>query len=170
MKIYLAGKVSPNSHFGTAHWREPFARELSQLSGLVIENLDPLAYENDREYDPGFVFNKDCWLVNRADCVIVYLSDDISVGGSQEMLIAKYLGKPLIGLAPREGKFNKFSKEISGRIAKDYVDPFVFATCDIIVEDIDGIAKALVNLPSDPKTIDIISQGIDRMDSEFGTK
>lgn len=170
MKIYLAGKVSPNSHFGTAHWRDPFTQELSQLSGLTIENLDPLAYENDRDYDPKFVFDKDCWLISQADCVVVYLSDDISVGGSQEMLIAKYLAKPLIGLAPREGKFNQSNKEILGKITKNYVDPFVFATCDVVAENIEDVARALVDLPSEPKTISIIDQGIDRMNSGLGGK
>lgn len=137
---------------------------------MSIENLDPLAYEGDREYDPKFVFDKDCWLINQANCVIVYLSDDISVGGSQEMLIAKYLGKPLIGLAPREGKFNKSNKEILGKITKNYVDPFVFATCDVVADDIAGVARALSDLPSKPKAIDIIDQGIDRMNSELGHK
>lgn len=100
MKLYIAGKVSKESQFGTHHWRDNFVNTLSELSGMKLTHLDPLAYETT-PYDPQTVFDKDCWLINQADCVIVYLSDDISVGGSQEMLIAKYLGKPLIGYAPR---------------------------------------------------------------------
>lgn len=106
MLLYISGKVSKDSSFGKENWRDEFVSTISKLSGLRLSHLDPLAYENDKEYDPQFVFDKDCALINKADCVVVYLSDDISVGGSQEMMIAKYLNKPLIGLAPRGGKFN----------------------------------------------------------------
>ena len=162
MKLYIAGKVGKNSQFGTHHWRDNFVEKLVSASGLSLTHLDPLAYEDDREYDPQFVFDKDCWLINQVDCVIVYLSDDISVGGSQEMLIAKYLQKPLIGLAPKEGKFNKSKKEHLGKIIKNYVDPFVYATCDVVCADIQEVASALQNLPS-PKNISIIDTGIERM-------
>ena len=122
MRLYIAGKVGKKSVFNTQHWRDGFVSQLRGLSGHELTNLDPLAYENDRDYDPQFVFDKDCWLINQADCVIVYLSDDISVGGSQEMLIAKYLKKPLIGLAPKEGKFNKTEKTHLGKTITNYID------------------------------------------------
>lgn len=163
MKLYIAGKVGKNSLFGTHHWRDGFLDQLVQLSGLELTHLDPLAYESDREYDPQFVFNKDCWLINQADCVIVYLSDDISVGGSQEMLIAKYLKKPLIGLAPKEGKFNKSRKEHLGKIIENYIDPFVFATCDKVCANVEEVAEILHKLP-EPKDISIIDQGMWAMD------
>lgn len=159
MKLYIAGKVGKNSQFGTQHWRDDFVAKLAEASGLELSHLDPLLYENDREYDPQFVFNKDCWLIDQADCVIVYLSDDISVGGSQEMLIAKYLKKPLIGLAPKEGKFNKSEKEHLGSVIKNYIDPFVYATCDVVCETIDQVARAL-DEPPRPKDISIIDIGI----------
>lgn len=159
MKLYIAGKVGKNSQFGTHHWRDEFLAKLIELSGLELTHLDPLAYESDRPYDPEFVFNKDCWLIEQADCVVVYLSNDISVGGSQEMLIAKYLKKPLIGFAPSGGKFNKSEKEFLGRIIKNYVDPFVHASCDAVAGSVEEIAEALKNLPV-PKDITIIDKGI----------
>jgi hypothetical protein len=166
MKLYIAGKVGKNSQFGKHHWRDEFVQELVVHSGLNLSHLDPLAYESDRAYDPQFVFDKDCWLINQEDCVIVYLSDDISVGGSQEMLIAKYLKKPLIGLAPKEGKFNKSQKEHLGTVIKDYVDPFVYATCDVICSDVDEVSQALQNLPA-AKTTSIIDEGIKNMENQL---
>jgi len=166
MKLYIAGKVGKNSQFGTHYWRDDFVSNLANLSGLSLSHLDPLAYENNREYDPQFVFDKDCWLINQADCVIVYLSDDISVGGSQEMIIAKYLKKPLMGLAPRDGKFNKAEKEHLGITINNYVDPFVYATCDVICDNVAAVAKALQKLPT-AKTISIIDEGIKKMDGQL---
>ena len=159
MKLYIAGKVGKNSQFKTHHWRDGFVDSLAKLSGLELSHFDPLAYEADRRYDPMFVFNKDCWLIEQADCVVVYLSDDISVGGSQEMLIAKYLKKPLIGFAPMGGKFNKPEKEFLGQTIKDYIDPFVFASCDVIAGTEEEVAAALRNLPK-AKDITIIDEGI----------
>lgn len=169
MKLYIAGKVNKNSHFGTSHWRDGFVDELVKISGLQLSHLDPLAYEGDGKFDPGFVFDKDCWLISQADCVIVYLSDDISVGGSQEMLIAKYFGKPLIGLAPREGKFNKSVKEHLGHKIENYVDPFVFSVCDIVCSTVSDVANTLTSLPERIKTLDIIQNGADRAATRLKT-
>jgi len=163
MNLYIAGKVSKESHFGTHHWRDDFVQELSELSGLKLTHLDPLVYEQEGAYDPQFVFDKDCWLISQVDCVIVYLSDDISVGGSQEMLIAKYLKKPLIGLAPFGGKFHQREKEFLGKTIKNFIDPFVYATCDAVCGSIEEVAKTLQNLPS-PKTISVIDEGVKRME------
>lgn len=165
MKLYIAGKVSKESVFGTHHWRDNFVGELEKLSGLELSHLDPLAYEPKR-YDPQAVFDKDCWLIGQVDCVIVYLSDDISVGGSQEMLIAKYLKKPLIGLAPLGGKFNDPEKVFMGQMIKEYVDPFVYATCDVVCKDAAEVARALKNVKNiQPKTISIIDKGIKSFES-----
>lgn len=163
MLLYISGKVSKDSSFGKENWRDEFVSTISKLSGLRLSHLDPLAYENDKEYDPQFVFDKDCALINKADCVVVYLSDDISVGGSQEMMIAKYLNKPLIGLAPRGGKFNCDKKMVAGRNVDNFIDPFVFATCDVVCGSTEEVAEALKALPK-PKGITIIDKGIVRFE------
>ncbi len=142
MKIYIAGKVSKNSAFGTHHWRDKFCAELSKLSGLELENLDPLKTEVGMT-DYRQIFAKDCKLISQADVVVVYLSDDISVGGSQEILIARYLRKPVIGFAPYGGKFNGCTKEMLGHTIENWQDPFVFSTCDIVCSDVAETAQAL---------------------------
>ena len=142
LKVYVAGKVSKNSHFGKHHWRDDFCVELQRLSGVKLENLDPLKAQTGA-MDYRRIFANDCQLINEADVVIVYLSDDISVGGSQEILIARYLHKPIIGLAPRGGKFNGARREMLGEMIADYKDPFVFSTCDVVCGSIEEVATAL---------------------------
>ncbi|MFA6099868.1 MAG: hypothetical protein WC750_03225 [Patescibacteria group bacterium] len=144
LKVYVAGKVSPNSVFGRHDWRGGFCAKLAELSGLEIVNLDPTQSSGDfnlDENDARLILGRDCFMINLADVVIVNLTDDISVGGSQEMLIAKYFQKPLVGIAPKGGKFNKAEAEIRGKIFKDWVHPFVAVPCDAIVEDIEGVAE-----------------------------
>src|SRR3954464_2822142 len=126
LKIYVAGKVSKNSHFGRHDWRNQFVAELEEISGRGLISLDPTK-SDVLQTDPELTFGADAFMIASSDVVIVYLSDDISVGGSQEILVAKYFKKPVIGLAPFGGKFNGSTKEYFGKIVEDYKDPFVFS-------------------------------------------
>ena len=149
LKVYIAGKVSPKSVLGRHDWRDDFCTQLAKLSGSEIVNLDPTKSYDDFDLDennPMLMFGRDCFMIKSADLVIVNLTDDVSVGGSQEMLIAKYYNKPLIAIAPKGGKFFKSEKEIQGKIYKDWVHPFVVIPCDSFVEDINGVADFIKNL------------------------
>lgn len=109
---------------------------------MKLENLDPLKDEAGLT-EPKQIFAKDCRLIKQADTFIVYLSDDISVGGSQEILIARYLKKPVIGYAPFGGKFNGCRKEMLGTVIENYQDPFVFSTCDVVCGTLEEVADTL---------------------------
>lgn len=160
LKLYIAGKVSKESVFKTHHWRDDFCNKLSELSDIELTNLDPLKAEINSD-NPQDIFRSDCRLINEAECLIVYLSDDISVGGSQEILIAKYLAKPVIGLAPRGGKFNGGTTMMLGKEIKDYKDPFVFSTCDVVCATVEEVAEALKTISSiQPKTLSIIDEAL----------
>jgi hypothetical protein len=150
LKLYIAGKVSKESSFGTHHWRDDFCAELARLSELELQHLDPLKDQAGLT-DPQEIFAKDCRLIHEADAVVVYLSDDISVGGSQEIVIERYLGKPVIGLAPRGGKFNGARKEMLGHIIENYQDPFVFSTCSQVCGTAEEVAEALKHIDDLPR-------------------
>lgn len=161
MNVYVAGKISKDSVFGTHDWRENFCSELERLSGLHIENLDPTKSGTDQN-DAMLVFGADSYLISQSDVLVVYLSDDISIGGSQEILIAKYFGIPVIGLAKHGGKFNGSDREYFGKIVKDYKDPFVFTSCDIVCKTIEEVAEALMTAKNIvPKTLDIIPESVE---------
>lgn len=156
MKVYIAGKVSKNSSFGKHHWRDEFCGKLSQLSGKELVNLDPARLDSSIE-SPEMIFGFDVDLISQCDVFIVYLSDDISVGGSQEILIAKYLHKPVIGFAPYGGKFNGSRREHFGKIIENFKDPFVFATCDVVCGTVEEVGEALKTIDTiNPKSIKVI--------------
>jgi len=142
LKLYIAGKVMKDSSFGTHYWRDDFCEKLATLSGLDLTHIDPLGGETVT-MTPQEIFAKNCRQIQRCDAVVVYLSDDISVGGSQEILIARYFKKPVFGLAPRGGKFNGAKREMFGTLIDDYKDPFVFTTCDVVCSSIEEVAEAL---------------------------
>ena len=162
IKIYIAGKVSKNSHFGTHHWRDSFVAELQRLSGRKLISLDPVKLGVNQN-KPDVIFGGDAYMISRCDVLVVYLSDDISVGGSQEILIAKYFGKPVIGLAPLGGKFNGSTKEYFDTVIENYKDPFVFSTCDVVCDSEAAVGKALKKLESiQPKGIEHIGELTDQ--------
>lgn len=163
LKIYVAGKVSKESHFGTHYWRDDFVTELGQLSGRKLIHLDPTK-SGLEQTTPEAVFGADVYMIKNSDVLVVYLSDDISVGGSQEILIAKYYKKPVIGLAARGGKFNGSTKKLFGKVIKEYKDPFVFSTCDVVCATVEEVVGALKQLDTiEPKSIELI----DRLEQRF---
>lgn len=167
LKVYVAGRVSNNSIFGTHDWRDTFLDELSQLSGLKLINLDPVK-KKDIHKNPEAVFGGDVYLISQSDVIVVYLSDDVGLGASQEILIGKYYNKPVIGLAPKGGKFNGRTKKIGKLLIKNYHHPFVFSTCDIVCGDVEAVAKALKNLSKiKPQNLDLIKQAADRFEKNF---
>lgn len=162
IKVYVAGKMSKHSSYDSHHWRDNFLKEISKLTGLKFISFDPTRASKDYN-DLQMVFGSDIYMISQVDVLVIYLSDDISVGGSQEILIAKYLKKPVIALAPLGSKFNGGTKEVAGRIMKNYKHPFVYSTCDVVCSDIKEVATALKNLDKiQPKTIKIIDEASDK--------
>lgn len=169
LKVYVAGKVSPNSVFGTHDWRDAFCSILQKKSGFSIVNLDPTKEGEDFQIDEtnsDLKFGRDAYMISISDFVIVNLTDDISVGGSQEMLIAKYFHKPLIGIAPLEGKFRKKEAIIRGKKFPNWTHPFVAPVCDTVVETIEEAAREIQLFVQHKKAAKDISL-IDRLVSEY---
>ena len=153
IKVYIAGKVSHDSSMKTSFWREEFCKKLQERSGIEIINLDPTS-RKDMPFDPQMAFGRDCFFIKNSDLVIVNLTDDISVGGSQEMLIAKYFNKPLLGIAKEGGKFVNSNYNDFGRTV-NFVHPFVFVPCDFIVNDIESAAEWIKNHLGKEKSKDL---------------
>ncbi len=177
IKVYVAGKISPESVFRTHDWRDGFCKELSEKTGFEIVNLDPTRSSEGFELDQGnakLIFGRDSFMIKISDLVIVNLTDDISIGGSQEMLIAKYYKKPLIGLAPKGGKFNKEEKELLGKTYRNWINPFVSVSCDKIVANIDelsALVKGFFSKKSDLiKDISIIDDAVEYYKREHHSK
>lgn len=166
IKVYVAGKMSKHSSFDSHLWRDDFLKEISMITGLKFISFDPTRASKDYK-DLEMVFGSDVHMISQIDVLVVYLSDDISVGGSQEILIAKYFKKPVIALAPLGGKFNGGIKEIAGQMIKNYKHPFVYSTCDVVCDDVEAVAEAFKNLDKiKPKTIGMIDEAKNKFSKE----
>lgn len=146
-QLYIAGKISKESSFGKHHWRDEFCAKLQELNGMQLTHLDPLADEKGIQTSRD-IFKKDCELIAKCDVFVIFLSNDISVGGSQEILVARYFNKPVIAYAPYGGKFNNATREMFGKVVTDYKDPFVFSTCNKVCGTIEEVAEELKSYKS----------------------
>lgn len=162
IKVYVAGKMWKHSGYASHQWRDEFLSAIHQLTGLSFISFDPTRAKKNYT-DLELVFGSDVHMISRVDVLIPYLSDDFSVGGSQEILIAKYFKKPVIAFAPYGGDFNGGSKEIAGKLVKNYKHPFVYSTCDEVCGSIEEVAEALKNLDKiNVKTIELIDIARDK--------
>lgn len=148
LRIYLAGKMGPADNFPVAKWRQELTALITRKSRFEAVNLDFLEASHSAidENDPRLIFGRDAYLIRSSDLVVVNLSDDISVGGSVEMLLAKYYRRPLIGVARYNGKFVSDKKDLLGRTVTAYINPFVSATCDWLVHDPHQLPGVIDNL------------------------
>lgn len=160
LRVYFSGKMDEASGFEGQDWRQYFTDLINENSQFEAVNLDFVkpSHQYVNEGNAQLTFGRDLYLIRAADAVVVNLSDNISIGGSIEMMVAKLFHRPLIGLARREGKFVSSSRDVLGRTVKNYINPFVAATCDQLVFEAEDLPKAIDNLYNLPvKTNRIIT-------------
>lgn len=164
MKIYFTGKVSPVD--GVQNWRDVWANTLAEKMGVSVINLDPTKADEDLGPDldlgnPDLIFGRDCYLIKESDAVIINLTDDVGVGASQEMIIAKYFGKPLITVTTLNGRYWREERIVNGKSYKNWVNPFVFIPCDLVVERVEDATDFLTELENQKiKNLSVIDDSV----------
>jgi hypothetical protein len=172
LRIYLAGKIAKGSEIGsTEDWRRSFAAQLSCAGNF--EFLSPDDPTLDERY-PRQIFGHDCYLVQKCDILIINASTKLGAGTAQEMVVAKYFGKYVVTLLPRESHHRRINLNMHGIVVGDWIHPFVHEMSDYIAGGIDEVQACLANeasllLRNPPKTMKVIDEGIaDYLNSEHG--
>src|ERR1039457_5993436 len=138
-RIYLAGKVAKGAEIGTADdWRQGYVNELSRCGSFeFLSPEDPLLDESQ----PLLVFGHDCYLVRNCDILVVDASAKLGVGSAQEMVIAKYYGKFVYTVLPKNTHHRRSDLRMYDSIVPDWIHPFVFAFSDRIFDTLDDLAQ-----------------------------
>ena len=167
MKIYLAGKIPKGKELDNyVDWRQTY-REILTKELEDVKILDPdmndanhIASEDDAE----FWFGHDCNMIRESDLIIVKTDRKLGVGTSQEILIAKKFKKPVVVILPKDTHHRKTNIQMrSGGLLKDWIHPFIKATSDIVVENLE---EAIVWIKEHEKqakpikTLDIIDSSM----------
>ncbi|MDA3839850.1 MAG: hypothetical protein PF572_02065 [Patescibacteria group bacterium] len=160
MKIYLAGKVPKGKKKvkNFKNWRIDYSEVIKKY--FDTEFIDPFDRTAD-ESDFFGVFGFDCKLIKNSDIVIVNAENQMGVGTSQEMVIAKYFNKPIVTVLPKDTYHRRKNIQIKDSFIEDWIHPFVFSMSDFIIEDISEIKLVKENLKNKKiKGISVIDESI----------
>jgi hypothetical protein len=141
LKIYLAGKIPKGAEIGkTKDWRQQYIDQISRDGSFeFLSPENPLLDESQ----PLIVFGHDCYLVRECDILVVHAPSKLGVGSAQEMVIAKYFGKHVYTVLPRNSHHRRSNFQMHGVVVADWIHPFVFAFSDRIFEDVASLTLYL---------------------------
>ena len=134
MKIYLAGKIPKGKEIESFdNWQAQYRKVLGEI--FPAEYVDHSQIKAD-ESDYMGIFGLDCNFIRNADMIIVNAERKLGVGTAQEMVIAKYFGKPVITILPKDTHHRKKDIVFHGKMIEDWIHPFVYSFSDIILESV----------------------------------
>jgi hypothetical protein len=173
MRIYLAGKVAKGNEIGRVRdWRSEYISKLSCFK--EVEFISPEAPHLD-ESKPLEIFGHDCYLIRTSDITIIDASTKLGVGTAQEMVIAKYFGKYVFSILPKDTHHRRSNLQMYDVLVEDWIHPFIFAMSDGVYESIDELithieADGKLAPPFPAKQISIIDQAIAAYTRKFELK
>ena len=140
MKIYLAGSIPKGEEEEKTFtdWRVRYREAIARIFDATT--IDPLDRNLD-ESDFLLVVGKDCVDIEASSFVVVNAEEKLGPGTAQELVIAKYLKKPVVTVLPKSTPHRRTNIVINGRTVGDWIHPFIFTFSDFIIEDISGIAE-----------------------------
>ncbi len=162
MRIYLAGSI-PKGDTETKEfvdWRDHYSEVLKKV--FNAEFITPRAGEVD-ETDWMLVMGKDSRSIKVSDVTVVYAENKIGAGTAMEMVIAKYFKKPVITVIPKNTHHRQSNVVFDGKLVGDWVNPFIGAFSDFVIESIEEVVTIKDQLASvKVKDISIIDEAVAR--------
>lgn len=168
MKIFLAGKIPKGKENKD---NKDFAESI--IPHIKLKGAEFIKGEK-RDLDESdffLVFGWDCRHIKNSDIVIVDAREKLGAGTAQEMLIAKYFGKPVITILPKDTHHRKTNFEFVGKVIVDWIHPFIYSTSDIIVESEKELESAIAKVTNGKmkiKDISIIDNSIKYLNEKIG--
>ena len=162
MKIYFAGSVPKGDKEALDYvdWRKDYFEVMSEKIG-GIEVLDPNKGHDALRGHTKALFGAVCLQIKDSDLVLVNAESKLGAGTSMEMVIAKYLNKPVITVLPKDSAHRKSNLTFAGREVKEWIHPFVDSFSDCIIENISEIEDAIKLTKGTPiKTMALIDESM----------
>jgi len=161
MKIYLAGSVPKGDKEAKSYvnWRKEYFRIISQqINGAkLLDANDFYKLEGDSKA----LLGAECLHIRESDLVVVNAEEKLGAGTSMELVIAKYFGKPIITVLPKDSFHRRLNLTFEGREVKDWVHPFIDSFSDIIIENVSEVKAAIEKIKNQKiKEISIIEESI----------
>jgi nucleoside 2-deoxyribosyltransferase len=171
IKIYLAGSIPKGDleRERWANWRVDYEAKIKAAVPTAIF-LDPDLIRDT--VGPELVVGHDLWQIQHSDIVVVNIPEKVGAGTSQEMVIAKYFGKPVVTVLPKDTHHRRSNIAFDGEMIADWVHPFIYISSDFIAESIDEAIPWMQSYIMDPesaavKTMTVFDEVVQRFESEL---
>lgn len=115
-QIYLAGGMSNLTWEEQNEWREYIKKKLNYKNLDIINPTDFYNYEKKRHITEREVMEFDLHKVRTSDLIIVNFNNPNSIGTAMELMLAKELKIPVVGLIEHKYNVNSWLKECCNRI------------------------------------------------------
>ncbi|HLD02737.1 MAG TPA: hypothetical protein VJC07_03500 [Candidatus Nanoarchaeia archaeon] len=162
-KICLIGSIpkGDDARKNWTDWKPAYKKKLSKLTDISFVDGDSWKDETK----PLQLVGHDAYLIKTSDLIIVNAEVKLGVGTAQEMVIAKYYSRPVVAILPKDTQHRKSNILFDSNLIEDWVHPFILATSDLIVENIDDAVSWIKELKDNPKSkkikdISIIDEAI----------
>ena len=114
------------------------------------------------------IVGKDSKSIKQSDLIIINAEERLGVGTAQEMMIAKYFGKLVITVLPKNSYHRRTNVLFQGKyLVEDWMHPFIYTFSDFVVEkleDIEQIKDQIFNVF--PKNLSIIDKAVSHRESK----
>lgn len=120
--IYLAGGMSNLAYSEQIRWREKVSKYFFELGHTLVKCISPPDYynfENPTHKSEREVFEFDTYKVRYSDLIICNFNEPKSIGTAMELMLAKELKIPIIGLNENNYDLHPWLVECCTRIFED---------------------------------------------------
>lgn len=141
-------------------WKVKYKEVLQKLSNVHFVDGDAWR----KESDPELTFAHDVYQIKKSDIIIVNAENKLGAGTAQEMVIAKYLKKPVISIIPKDSHHRRSNIVFDGEKIADWIHPLILAFSDAIVEKIEDsvtLIQKFSNNSTKIKGIEAIDKAIE---------
>lgn len=139
MKIVLLGSIPKGDDIrkGWLDWKEEYIR----IIRATVKDAEFIHGDSISDNAGALmVVGHDLAQVKKADVCIVDAKQKIGAGTAQEMVFAKYLGRPVITVIPKDTHHRKSNVTFHGVTMKEWVHPFLEISSDYVAESIEDAA------------------------------
>jgi len=169
MKIALLGSLPKGDKVreGWVDWKPEYVEKIvALLPGAEILHGDAISDNVGAE----LVVGHDLALVKEADLVVVDARAKIGAGTAQEMVIAKYFGKPVVVVIPPGTHHRRSNVVFDGQTMEDWIHPFLKISSDYVASSVDDAVKWVEKFFKDSaefkvKDLSVFEQAIARFEA-----
>ena len=147
MKIALLGSIPKGDDIrkGWVDWKDDYKRIiLEAVPGAEFVDGDAIS----DNAGPQMVVGHDLALIKGSDLCVVDARSKIGAGTAQEMVMAKYMKKPVVAVIPKDTHHRKTNVVFHGVKVEDWTNPFLLLSSDYIAGSIEDAAHWIADYAS----------------------